>query len=213
MSNDFTSDGSERKSYHHGNLKEALIAAALQLIASKGPAGFTFAEAARQAGVSPAAPYRHYRDRDMLMADVAKRGFDRFADKLELAWNKGRPNALDALHAQGRAYLAFARAEPAYYGAMFESGVSIKDHPECRSASDRAFTALRTACEAVIAGSAAEKRPPSLMMALHIWTMAHGIASLFARGDGGARNLPMPPEDLLEAGIIIYLDGLKLRKS
>ena len=55
------------RGYHHGNLKEALIDAALELIAQKGPAGFTFAEAARWAGVSPAAPYRHFRDRDELM--------------------------------------------------------------------------------------------------------------------------------------------------
>src|SRR5215813_2011748 len=63
------------RGYHHGNLKEALIRAALELIAQKGPAGFTFAEAARWAGVSPAAPYRHFRDRDELLIDVARRGF------------------------------------------------------------------------------------------------------------------------------------------
>jgi AcrR family transcriptional regulator len=68
-----------RRGYHHGNLREALIHAALQLISQKGPAGFTFAEAARQAGVGPAAPYRHFRDRDALMADVARRGFERFS--------------------------------------------------------------------------------------------------------------------------------------
>src|SRR5262249_81465 len=60
------------RGYHHGNLKEALIRAALELIAQKGPAGFTFAEAARWAGVSPAAPYRHFRDRDELLIDVAR---------------------------------------------------------------------------------------------------------------------------------------------
>ena len=63
------------RGYHHGNLKEALIRAALELIAQKGPAGFTFAEAARWAGVSPAAPYRHFRDRDELLIDVARRSF------------------------------------------------------------------------------------------------------------------------------------------
>ena len=63
------------RGYHHGNLKEALLRAALELIAQKGPAGFTFAEAARWAGVSPAAPYRHFRDRDELLASVALRGF------------------------------------------------------------------------------------------------------------------------------------------
>ena len=68
----------EPRGYHHGNLREALIRAALELIAKKGPAGFTFAEAARFAGVSPAAPYRHFRDREELMASVALRGFEQF---------------------------------------------------------------------------------------------------------------------------------------
>lgn len=84
-------DGDGRRGYHHGNLREALIEGALQLIAEKGPMGFTIAEAARSAGVSPAAPYRHFRDRDELMADVARRGFERFADALSRAWNDGRP--------------------------------------------------------------------------------------------------------------------------
>jgi AcrR family transcriptional regulator len=79
------------RGYHHGNLKEALLRAALELIAQKGPAGFTFAEAARWAGVSPAAPYRHFRDRDELLASVALRGFERFAVVLEKAWDDGRP--------------------------------------------------------------------------------------------------------------------------
>jgi AcrR family transcriptional regulator len=69
---------SGRRGYHHGNLREALIKATLDLIAAKGPAGFTFAEAARSAGVSPAAHYRHIRDRDALMADEARQGFERF---------------------------------------------------------------------------------------------------------------------------------------
>src|SRR6188508_2237262 len=107
-----------RRSYHHGNLREALVNAALDLIASKGPAGFTFAEAARQAGVSPAAPYRHFRDRETLIADVARRGFDLFTEKLSAAWDQARPSPLIALQRLGHAYLAFARTEPAYYAAM-----------------------------------------------------------------------------------------------
>jgi AcrR family transcriptional regulator len=214
MSNHFTSgDGGEKRGYHHGNLKEALIAAALQLISSKGPAGFTFAEAARQAGVSPAAPYRHYRDRDTLMADVAKRGFDIFADRLEVAWNKGRPDAFAAMQAQGRAYLAFARTEPAYYGAMFEKAINDHDYPECRAAADRAFQVLRAGCESVINESKLERKPPILMVALHIWSMSHGIASLFGRGDGASRAVPMSAEDLLEANVLIYFDGLGIRKK
>src|SRR5438445_1240042 len=67
------------RGYHHGNLKEALLQAALDLIAQKGAAGFTFADAARMAGVSPAAPYRHFRDRDELLSSIAQRGFEQFA--------------------------------------------------------------------------------------------------------------------------------------
>src|SRR6201989_2202814 len=96
------------RGYHHGNLKESLIQAALDLIARKGPAGFTFAEAARWAGVSPAAPYRHFRDRDDLMVDVARRGFDLFTQALASAWDEGRPEPFFAFERGGRAYLDFA---------------------------------------------------------------------------------------------------------
>jgi AcrR family transcriptional regulator len=134
-----------RRGYHHGNLREALIQAALDLIAEKGPSGFTFAEAARSAGVSAAAPYRHFRDRDELMADVARQGFERFEAMLALAWNDGRPDPLTALGNLGKAYLAFARTEPAYYSAMFEGGLSLESHPELQQAGERAFGILRVA--------------------------------------------------------------------
>lgn len=202
-----------RRGYHHGNLREALISAALDLIARKGPAGFTFAEAARVAGVSAAAPYRHFRDRDALMADVARRGFELFEQRLAKAWDEGRPNALAALESTGRVYLAFAREEPAYFSAMFESGLPLAEHRELRDAGDRAFGVLRKACEAVATMVPAARRPPGMMMALHIWSLSHGIASLFGRGDAARRTVPMTPEELLEAATLIYLDGLGLDRT
>lgn len=198
------------RGYHHGNLKEALIRAALELIAQKGPAGFTFAEAARWAGVSPAAPYRHFRDREELLANVALRGFEAFEQSLARAWDNGRPNAMAALDRLGKAYLAFARTEPAYYSAMFETGVAPDANADLQAAGDRAFAILRMAAEALIADMPVKTRPPALMLALHIWAMAHGIASLFGRGDAARRPLPMTPEDLLEAGVLVYLQGLGL---
>src|SRR5262245_9063918 len=192
--------GGER-GYHHGNLREALIQAALDLIAQRGPAGFTFAEAARSAGVSPAAPYRHFRDRDALMADVALRGFERFAADLTTAWNEGRSDPMTAFEAVGRAYLAFARNEPAYYSAMFESGLPGDHSPELKAAGDRAFGVLRQAAEAVIATLPTNSRAPALMVSLHVWSLAHGIASLFARGDAARRKLSMQSEELLEVGV------------
>jgi AcrR family transcriptional regulator len=196
------------RGYHHGNLKEALIRAALELIAQKGPAGFTFAEAARWAGVSPAAPYRHFRDRDELLIDVARRGFDQFESVLARAWNEGRPDAFAALDRMGKAYLQFARNEPAYYSAMFEAGIPPEASPELRDAAERALAVLRTAVERLIATMPVRNRPPVLMMTLHIWAVSHGIASLFGRGDAARRSLPMSPEDLLEAAVLIYLNGL-----
>src|SRR5215212_1890913 len=186
------------RGYHHGNLKEALIRAALELIAKKGPAGFTFAEAARWAGVSPAAPYRHFRDRDELLADVARRGFEQFADALQAAWDDGRPEPFRAYERLGRAYLDFARKEQAYYSAMFEAGVAPDTSPELRAAGDRAFNVLRSATETLVAALPPKQRPPVMMMALHVWSLSHGIASLFGRGDQAKRSLPMTPEELLE---------------
>ena len=199
-----------RRSYHHGNLSEALIQAALDLIAEYGPAGFSFAEVTRAVGVSAAAPYRHFRDRDALMADIARRGFDKFAEALSEAWRDGQPEPLSAFKAVGHAYLAFAREEPAYFAAMFEARLPTDTNRELAKATERAFAVLRRACEALIAELPADKRPPALMMSLHVWAMAHGIASLFGRGDGARRTIPMSPEDLLEANILIYLDGLGL---
>lgn len=201
------------RGYHHGNLKEALVNAALELIRQKGPAGFTFAEAARWAGVSPAAPYRHFRDRDELLGDVARRGFEQFADVLKLAWNDGAPDAMTAFDRVGKAYLGFARTEPAYYSAMFEAGVPLESNAELNAAGDRAFNVLRQASEKIIERLPAGQRPPALMMALHVWSLSHGIASLFARADAGRRKLPMSAEELLEAGVLVYLRGLGLQQG
>jgi AcrR family transcriptional regulator len=186
------------RGYHHGNLKEALLQAALGLIAEKGPAGFTFADAARSAGVSPAAPYRHFRDRDELLSSIAQRGFEQFEAVLTSAWDDGRPDTVTAFERVGKAYLAFAREEPAFYSAMFESGLPVDLNPTLQAASER-LAAL---------APAGVPRPPAMMMALHIWSMSHGVASLFGRGDAARRKLPMSPEDLLEAQVLIYLRGL-----
>jgi AcrR family transcriptional regulator len=197
-----------RRGYHHGNLREALVKAALDLIGKKGVSGLTFADAARQAGVSAAAPYRHFSDRDALLAEVAARGFAKFADQLDKAWDAGSPDVWSAFQRLGRAYLDFARNEPASYAAMFESGLPPTADPALSQASERAFDILLTAAQGLCAGLPADRRPPPKMVALHIWSFSHGIASLFGRGDKARRKLPMPPEDLLEAGMLIYMQGL-----
>ncbi|HET9715554.1 MAG TPA: TetR/AcrR family transcriptional regulator [Pseudolabrys sp.] len=203
--------GHAARGYHHGNLKEALVRAALELIAEKGPAGFTFADAARWAGVSPAAPYRHFRDREALVADVARRGFEEFSVALARAWDDGRPDVMTAFDRLGKSYLSFAKREPAYYSAMFEAGLALDSDHALREASENSFAVLRAASERLVALMPSQNRPPALMVALHVWSMTHGIASLFGRGDAARRTLPMSPEDLLEAAVLIYLRGLGLQ--
>lgn len=197
-----------RRGYHHGNLREALIQAAQELIGAKGPAGFTIAEAARLAGVSPAAPYRHFRDAESLLAEIATRGFDAFRDRLAAALSAAPAEPSRAAETVGRAYLAFAREEPAYYAAMFEARISRDPYPDLLAAGDRAFGVLRALAERLAGAARIQPRPPALMIALHIWSTAHGIASLFGRADPSRRPLPMSAEDLLEASVLIYLQGL-----
>jgi hypothetical protein len=93
---------------------------------------------------------------------------------------------------------------------MFEAGVAADSNAALRAASERAFGVLRAAAEKLVALMPAQGRPPALMVALHIWSMTHGVASLFGRGDAARRALPMSPEDLLEAAILVYLRGLGL---
>ena len=144
--------------------------AALELIAKKGPAGFTFAEAARWAGVSPAAPYRHFRDRDELLADVALRGFEQFEAVLAKAWDDGRPDPIDRVRPPGQG-LSDVRAQR----ACLLLGHVRSRYPARHQARNcaRPATALSRYCaprpSAWPRPCRRRNRPPVLMMALHIW--------------------------------------------
>lgn len=198
--------GRER-GYHHGNLREALIQAALDTIASRGLAGLAVAELARAVGVSPAAPYRHFRDRNALIAEVSRQGFERLTEALKEAVASGPGHPVAALERCGRAYLAFAAREPAAYAAMVQGGT--EDDPDVQTATDAAFAVLRRASDAACALAPAP-RPPALMVALHIWSLTHGVAGLFLGAN--RRMLPMTPEDLLEAGLLLYLQSVGIAK-
>ena len=198
-----------KRGYHHGNLRQALVEAALTLIEAKGPTGFTLSEAAKSAGVTPAAVYRHFSGRDELIAEAALQGHRIFSDLMAFAYDSGGPSALSAFESTGRAYLAFARKHPGHYMAMFESGISINANPELAAAAAKSSEILERAAAALSEQLPPEKRPPAAMFSAHIWAMSHGVVELYARGAPGAKA-PFPPEDLLETGIGIYLRGLGL---
>jgi AcrR family transcriptional regulator len=195
--------------YHHGNLRQALVEGALALIAERGPTGFTLSEAAKSADVTPAAVYRHFAGRDDLIAEVARQGYDIFAALMEFAYNDGQPTALAAFEATGRAYLAFARKYPGHYMAMFESGLSFNAHPDLALVAGKARAVLEKAAEKLSEQMPPDRRPPATMFSAHVWAMSHGVVELYMRGAPGAKS-PFTPEDLLEAGIGVYLRGLGL---
>ena len=198
-----------KRGYHHGNLRQALIEAALALIEAKGPTGFTLSEAAKQAGVTPAAVYRHFAGREDLIAEAARQGYEIFTDVMQFAYDKGQPSALASFEATGRAYLAFARKYPGHYIAMFESGISVNRTPELAAVSARARNVLERAATDLSQHIPPEKRPPATMFSAHVWALSHGVVELFARNSPGT-NSPFSPEDLLESGIGVYLRGLGL---
>ena len=176
------------RSYHHGNLKEVLLEAARKLIEQYGPAGFSLTEAARLAGVSPAAPYRHFRDRDALLAEVAKHGFERFAARLDMAWNNGVPTPLSAFDNLGRAYLAFARDEPASYAVMFESGVAAGAGASRSLPPSAPSMSCNTLPPRSVARCPKAERPPVRLMSLpHLGNLARRRHAVRARrGTQGA---------------------------
>lgn len=198
-----------KRGYHHGNLRQALVDAALTLIAERGPTGFTLSEAAKQADVTPAAVYRHFAGRDDLLAEVARQGYDIFAALMEYAYNDGKPSALAAFEATGRAYLAFARKYPGHYMAMFESGLSLNAFPDLALVAEKARGVLEKAAAHLSEQMPEGRRPPPAVFSAHVLAMSHGVVELYMRGAPGAKS-PFPPEDLLEAGIGIYLRGLGL---
>jgi len=196
-----------KRGYHHGNLRAALIDAALKLIEEKGPTGFTLSEAAKQAGVTPAAVYRHFKGRKDLIASAALQGYQLFSE--QMGYTGENKTGLEAFETSGLAYLTFARKYPGHYIAMFESGISVNHSPELAHASEQALGQLEHAASQLTKHMPADTRPPASMVAAHIWAMSHGVVELFARGSPGTQS-PFPAEELLESGIGIYLRGLGL---
>ncbi|KTS38377.1 hypothetical protein NS228_10835 [Methylobacterium indicum] len=158
--------------YHHGDLRRSLIAAAQELLRSGGAEAVTLREAARLAGVSHNAPYRHFASRDALLAALAAEGFRALRRTLDEAGNRAEgPERLAAL---GRAYLRFADADRATFRLMFGGVVEKAAHPDLAEASGAAFGALRNVVAERDTLGGAERE------ALRAWALVHGLAHLVA---------------------------------
>ncbi len=212
------SNAQERKGYHHGNLKEALVQAAQRFIATRGLGGFTLADAAKIVGVTPAALYRHFSGRGELVEAIASRGFDDLGKRLAAAV-AGEGTALERFTRMGEAYLDFAEKEPGYYGAMFAPR-ALKDgeaspqagtggHGSGASPDAALPPAMRLLVEALGRAFPAGFKVDPRFVALEVWALSHGLATLDAAG-----HLPKGPglpdkRELLRAGVLAIVTGVQ----
>jgi AcrR family transcriptional regulator len=196
-----------RVTYHHGDLKRALTDAALALVAEKGPKGFTLSEAARRAGVSLAAPYRHFADKADLLASVAEQGFLELHQALTVAGD-GTSDLEERVNELGRGYVRWAVAHPDHYQVMFGAETKDKaDHPGLLLAGAQAFgNLLEVITQCVAAGLIRADDP--LTIAGPMWSMIHGIAALAIGGDLKHVGIDEDPDDLVARATNDLMRGL-----
>jgi AcrR family transcriptional regulator len=192
------------KTYHHGDLRAALIIAAEAVIAERGLDRFSLREAARRAGVSAAAPAHHFGDARGLLTAVAAKNFRAFGDALEAADRSGG-DRIARIRAQGAAYVRFALAERAGFDLIWRKSLIDGNDPDYAAAGRRAFAILDSA---VRGPDAAPSEPGDLAPAPSVaaWSMVHGFARLALDGvfgsDAGA------PERAADALLPLVLDHL-----
>jgi AcrR family transcriptional regulator len=164
--------------YHHGNLRETLLEAAVEAIRESGPTGWSLRDLARRAGVSHAAPTHHFGDKRGLLTALATEGFGRLAGELELAWT-----ATGSFLEVGVAYVRFATEHRAHFEVMFR--------PELYRADDPDVAAARDAASTVLLGSASEVTDATggdgTGAVVAAWALMHGLATLWLNGN-------LPPE-------------------
>ena len=168
------------KPYHHGDLRSALVDGAVELIAERGERRFSLAELSRSLGVSAAAPYRHFADRDELLVAVAVRALGAFAEALTAVSSDSDPPE-DRLAAMAAAYVRFAAGEPALFGLVFGLGAEEKRrYPELR----HAFEVVEAGLEAGVAELCVDDPAAAEALAGAIEATAHGYAALLMDGPG-----------------------------
>ncbi|WGD53044.1 TetR/AcrR family transcriptional regulator [Bradyrhizobium sp. CB1650] len=169
--------------YHHGELQEALIAASEAILAERGAEGFTLREAARRAGVSPAAPSHHFGNAQGLLTEVAIRGYDALAGALRDAASR-KQGAREKLHAQGLAYVEFALKHPGRFQMMFANKRLVEDDARLRQAIKAAGREFELIVTELVGGAPKEAKTA----AAAAWSTVHGFAKLALEDKFGSLN-------------------------
>jgi AcrR family transcriptional regulator len=170
--------------YHHGDLQEALIAASEDILADQGAEGFTLREAARRAGVSPAAPAHHFGNAPGLLTEVAIRGYDELGGALkQAAARKGSDH--EKLHAQGLAYVAFALKHPGRFQMMFSGKRLVADDERLRATAKAAHREFEIVIDGLVARDPNASPKQAKIAATVAWSTVHGFAKLALEGKFG----------------------------
>ena len=167
--------------YHHGELREALIVAARQLVIERGAENFSLADACRVAGVSTAAPYRHFRDKQEILEEIVARGFDLMTDRAMQAVSANGVGTLEGIVAMGQAYVAFAQQETHIFRLMFGQDPVLKQAITVRDQSHACFGGVIAQVEAYCLRNGVQG--DARFIAVTLWTFVHGAASLLIDGD------------------------------
>ncbi len=191
------------KSFHHGNLKDALIEGAIELIQARKSAAFSLREIATSLGVSHAAAYRHFKSKPDLIAAIALRGFDALKSDLENALignPNGKINARQSTLALGHAYLEFAINNAGAYRTLFHPDIiSAEAYPELHAASFAALQVLVEIMQAGIDCGDIEDKFDAAQLATSVWAGLHGYASLLLDcqiSENGETPAPIAPRGL-----------------
>lgn len=204
VSNRQPDEGGERKDrYHHGDLRESLIAATQVLVVEKGAEHFSLADACRLAGVTTAAPYKHFRDKQEILEIICERGFDRLRGTMSAAVEAQGAGTLEALQDMGRAYLRFARTEPNMFRLMFGQNADLKQANIVDAAGTGCFGYLIAQVALYIEGLGTGADPR--MTALKLWTFVHGAACLLIDEDYQKVAPDLDVEALIAAGALQLL--------
>jgi AcrR family transcriptional regulator len=172
----------KKRTYHHGDLRRALIDASIKLIESGGVAALTLREVAQRVGVSHAAPHHHFPDKTALLAAVSAEGFRELTTAMQEAAERAGENPVKRLTATGVAYVEFAVHHPRQFRLMFGADMEPASDPELKKWSDRAFVILLDAAGAALTKKKQEDAKRLLVTVAGAWASVHGLATLWIDG-------------------------------
>jgi len=194
-------------SYHHGDLRAALLDAVAEIVREKGPAGVSLREAARRAHVSHSAPAHHFGNKAGLLTAFATQGYQRLAEFVFAAITELAPaDGPATLAAVGRGYVRFAVANPDQFGVMFRLELLDADDADFLTASDAAYTLLTATIARCVVERRLDADPEA--MAVAAWSLVHGLAALWISGRLAGRIAERDPNRLAEAVTALFVERI-----